>query len=380
MMDTLFSQKYKIAKIIQSDQFANYYLGELLHTKDCRNVIINEIIDRTMINRYLSDFIKMDKGKKYTDFVECFSEGQKLYITFVYFQGRNITKFLLKENLSLEYRIVLLKNVLQRFIDYYNYPVIVRASMLQPNNIIISENAVFFNFCLIGKPYGDVFTEKDIFIQIGKLIEEIISEQEKKAEKKLSILIDKCQKGLYESIGEVIRDLNDASGALYREANFKTLVAKKKKSFQRLSSKLLTVAIVISTIVIFYKNFIKNSQSAFLVQYVEKIGTVNLADDSEESGEIRSDKTIYIKKPIDQYEQVIANANESTAAVLYDDKIEEYVVKKNDSLNKICLLKYKDVKYIDSLAKYNDIKNKNLIYTGQVLKLPANEVLEAAKK
>ena len=47
-----------------------------------------------------------------------------------------------------------------------------------------------------------------------------------------------------------------------------------------------------------------------------------------------------------------------------------YIIKKGDVLSAICRKYYGDSSLSTKLAKYNNIKNVNLIYAGKTLKLP----------
>jgi LysM repeat protein len=52
-----------------------------------------------------------------------------------------------------------------------------------------------------------------------------------------------------------------------------------------------------------------------------------------------------------------------------------YIIKNGDTLWAICRKHYGDVSLVSKLAAYNDIKNVNLIYTGNKLKLPDRSLL-----
>lgn len=53
-----------------------------------------------------------------------------------------------------------------------------------------------------------------------------------------------------------------------------------------------------------------------------------------------------------------------------NNKMQTYKVKKNDTLSAICQKFYKKASLYPKLGKYNKIKNYNLIYPGDVLKIP----------
>ena len=58
--------------------------------------------------------------------------------------------------------------------------------------------------------------------------------------------------------------------------------------------------------------------------------------------------------------------------------METYVVVKGDTLSAICRKFYGDASLYPELAKYNGVKNPNLIYTGHTLKIPAKNLLKGA--
>jgi Uncharacterized protein containing LysM domain len=55
--------------------------------------------------------------------------------------------------------------------------------------------------------------------------------------------------------------------------------------------------------------------------------------------------------------------------------IKSYVVKDNDTMSSICRKQYGNTNLYSKLAKYNGIKNPNLIVKGQVLKIPDKNLL-----
>lgn len=55
--------------------------------------------------------------------------------------------------------------------------------------------------------------------------------------------------------------------------------------------------------------------------------------------------------------------------------IEIYVIKSGDTLSAICRKQYGDASLYQKLAVYNNIKNPNLIYAGNKLKLPGKALL-----
>lgn len=78
----------------------------------------------------------------------------------------------------------------------------------------------------------------------------------------------------------------------------------------------------------------------------------------------------------------VVGETSSAAAVARDEPlaqqtaVTEYTVKSGDNLWTICRQYYSDGKLAWKLAAYNGVKNANLIYPGQVLKIPPKSELE----
>lgn len=389
MSDTLFARKYLVLRILEPSKYINYYVGETKDMEKSISVIINEIFDRDIINFYLTDFLLMKQNKKLPDFIDCFTEDSKLYVVFSYRKGRNITKFLKEEKLRKEYRIVLLKNIMQKFLEYGFCPAILRKSILSPQNLMVDEGAVYFNYCLCPNTNKEVIDEDSIFKSIGNIINDIFKKDELANEKKLSIILEKCEKGLYLSMGELIKDLEDLSGAIEKEESLKTIILEKKKKFEKYILRAFVLCIVFGVAFVLYENYISKSTSAFLYKDVEQIGTVNVNKNSGFDGERENISVRVTEKEEDrelETNNIFNETNVSTTEqkVVTDEEkdqdkalgTEKYEVKENDTLYAICLKAYKDIKYIDALAKYNNISADDTIYPGDFIDIPEKENLD----
>lgn len=73
--------------------------------------------------------------------------------------------------------------------------------------------------------------------------------------------------------------------------------------------------------------------------------------------------------------QVTKTGNAHRAVEQKTTSTQTYVVKKGDTLSAICRKYYGDASLYSKLAKYNSIKNPNLIYVGQTIKLPDKSLL-----
>lgn len=382
MPGTILLHKYTISKVLEPSNSIRYYIGEKKVSKT--PVFINEIFDRTVINSYLPDFLKMSQENKADDFVECFTEDSMLYVIFSYYKGQDILKYLKQEKLNIEYRIILFKTILNKFLEYNTYPEIIKNTIVQPQNIILDENALFFNYRIDiqNTELENKLTGKDIFQGLGALLYIFFSETELQTEKGLFIIAEKCKKGIYGAIGEVMKDIQDVSGAMDKEAALKKALEQKKRYVQRIFLKVFFVFIVIIAASMLYKKFIANSIDTFLYNDVKQIGQVAV-DEENDKEENRENTTVTIQPIIEekpkelpdvQPEQDIKFELQEPIIELEEDEI--YTIKVNDTLNTIAISYYNDKKYANALAEYNGIKNKNIINPGKTLKLPSKEKLD----
>ena len=70
-------------------------------------------------------------------------------------------------------------------------------------------------------------------------------------------------------------------------------------------------------------------------------------------------------------------AHETKNEIISESKKEEtlYTIKKGDTLSGICRQAYGDSSLYGKLAQYNGIKNANIIYAGNTIKIPDKSIL-----
>lgn len=128
----------------------NIFVGE---TKEefPQKVLLNQWTEKTLIQEHLSTILDI-KERGCDDFLECFTEEGTLYTVFGYQEGRNLLQYVQTEKLALPYRVVLLQNVLEAFLQYRHYSDMLQFCMLQYHNIVIQNHTIFFNYQLLLLP------------------------------------------------------------------------------------------------------------------------------------------------------------------------------------------------------------------------------------
>ena len=122
-----------------------------------------------------------------------------------------------------------------------------------------------------------------------------------------------------------------------------------------------------------YNAYKKNTEDTFLYTTLESMGTVSIVSEQQSHREqtdtfveVSQKQTPKITEKQEIQQQEIPQPQQSM-------QNNTYVVKAGDNLSRICLKVYQEIQYLQSLANYNNIKNINLIYPGQVLLIPPKE-------
>jgi len=398
MSNELFLQKYSILKVLYSGGKINCYIANKINYDSKKFFIINEITDRNIINNCIFELMSLKDVIGFYDFVESFSENSKFYVVFFYKQYKSIKKVFETEKFAFDYRLELLKKILKELAENPDLNNILKASMLNPENIIFNENTINFNYRIfIDGDVESINDENNIYNSFCKLFRFFFNDFEIEKNSKLQIIPEKCNKNLYTSLGAVIRDLESVSKAIDKDEKLKNLFNEKKKKYSSLAVKISTVLVIGIMIFIIFKQIYENNEEATVYNDVEQIGNVDI--ESESVFETESDVNIFIENEneTEVYDEFYTgnetisesdtenNLNEvfeteyenSTEELSIEETSEEiyvdekvYIVKKNDNLTAIVKKEYGSDKYVKEICEYNGIKNGNAIEVGQVIKLP----------
>ncbi len=388
MAETLFSQKYSVIRVLDSTDGINYYIVQLKNNTE-KMFIVNEICDKQKISLVISEIMLLEKEKNLTEFIEYFSENSKFYVVFEYYCQPPLKRYLEIENLGFLDRIMLVKNLLTVFIDYVNIPNIIKYSMIQPDNIAIYKNSLLFNYKLILPDNSEIIEDKKIYNSIKILLKVVFSDREIQKNSKLNIIYDKAEKGIYSSIGEILKDLDDLIENLNREVDIKLVIQEKKKKIMLFVGKIFAIVVVFLALYMIYNEFFKDDLKNSIYTPVMYIGNVPVNVVEEET--TSPNDVIYVDNRPTEFPteavtepatepyippttEIFIEPEEETHSTEPEEEI--YLVKKGDTIFGICFRKYKNTKYISFIAEYNNLSDKNLIEVGQEIKLPSEEYIK----
>ncbi len=311
-------------------------------------------------------------SKRPKEFVDFFVEDKSFYGVFTYTQEENIKKSFSKEfNIyNFDERCVILENILIYFDRISSFPNSIFGCLTEMQNIKIDDqkNISFVYNLKNMEKYSTVPESKDLILKNIRNIIYTLLESESKAKfnKSLHIVLDKCERGVYGSIPELVIDLKKAEKSSKTSTwlkYFKYQMDLKKNTIEKVS-KIATVSLIAAGMVYLVYNQLTSGQSPGSAAMVVSIGGVNYNGNKEDE----SDKNVSSENIDNQ-----TGTKESADIVLskgLDMEYEDYIVKYGDTVSSICSDYYKDNKYITAVATFNGIDVNEVLTAGTILKLP----------
>ncbi len=367
-------EKYKATKHLQASGFAEYAVAELLQDQSAA-VLLNRIADRAIINSYLYGLYEAFSKKNVPDFLDCFTESSSLYVVFTHGKGTGVLQCIHENHWNAYHKKILLHQIIYRFLDYYNAPPLIRYSILNSQNILMDGDAIVFHFLL--DAHGNLnLGEKDIFSALGSLMTEIFAEAEIQKDSKLAIIIEKCKKAVYMSVGEVIRDLDASAGIQRDDMTIQKAIQAQKEKTAALAKRCAAMVGIIAVPLVVYALY-KGQQEKELTPDVPAIGTVDVlpVEDEQVVIEVFANLDAEEEQPEPEPPPIPPEEKEEPAEEPPPADV-LYTIVVGDNLSQICKNHYGHVAYVQAVAQYNAIENADLIYAGHTLKLPDKAVLE----
>jgi hypothetical protein len=262
---------------------------------------------------------------------------------------------------------------------------LMRNSIIQTDNIIVKDNSLQFNYKIQIPSVENSVRAEEIYISIGSLIKTIFEAKQIRKERKLSIIIDKCEKGIYKSVAEVLKDFDSVMININKNVSIKEAITQKTKKTMGVFVKFWVVLVIVLVAYALYKNYITQVSQTYLNKEIHTIGTVNLEEPVESTNPVQKfiTKSIYINnsvaKPtfIEEIISALTPENKELKTDYSEEGFQVYTTKYGDCLSVICYKKYKSIKNVDFIAQYNNIQNKHLIYVNQNIILPTEEFIKS---
>ena len=264
----IFSEKYSMIRVLESTEYANYYIVKQRIQPE-KLFIVNEIFDKETIKEVISDFMILKQENRLCEFVEYFSEDSKFYVVFDYLQGSSLKECIGKKEILFEHKTELFKSILLQFMNYVDLPSFIRYSMLCPENIFLYQREVRFHYKLKLSMVGDIYSALTI------LLKALYTEEELRKNTKLLIIYEKAEKGLYHSVGDVLKDIEDVLEANQKKRIGKEIFLEKKQKVTQIVAKVFAVFVIVLALYTICERLREQSVDHEIIYLnVDKIGTV----------------------------------------------------------------------------------------------------------
>lgn len=305
------------------------------------------------------------------EFVNFFVEDNMYYVVFKYLEIENIKQKYHEEFSAVPFdeRCTILEDILIRIDKISSLPTPIIGCLTEPQNIKIDKDKkINFHGNLQNLEIYNNQTGKDLILKnIHQIIFTLLKpEAQAGFNKPLHIVLDKWQRGVYESIPEMIVELKKAE-KLSRTSSWFSYLKYQLSLHKDLTSKISKV--VLSSLVVaglFYLAYSKltEGQQSGSAPVVVSIGDIayngNVNDESDKSVSTEN---------VDNQSGNTSKADITLSEGL-DMEYEDYIVQHGDTVSSISTNYYKDSKYITAVATFNGIDVNEKLTAGTILKLP----------
>ncbi len=305
------------------------------------------------------------------EFVNFFVEENMYYAVFKYLEIENIKQKYRKEFSAVPFdeRCTILEDILIRIDKIYSLPTPIVGCLTEPQNIKISqEKEMYFHGNLQNLDVYNNETGKELILKNLREIIFTLLEPEAQAgfNKTLHIVLDKCERGVYESIPEMIVELKKAE-KLSKTSSwfsyFKYQLSLRKNLIAKLSKISLSALVIAGLFYLAYSKLTEGQQSGS-APVVVSIGDVTYNGNAEDE----SDKTVSPENVDNQTGET--SETDITLSEGLDMEYEDYIVQYGDTVSSISTNYYKESKYITAVATFNGIDVNEKLTPGTILKLP----------
>lgn len=139
--------------------------------KENRKCLIICIKDKLLITSIIDFFIEQLKNKRFTDFYDCFINGEFFYLVFAYPEGKTIEEKLNIQECSLKERLMLFQYLLEKII-VFQIPLYLQYDCLSISTIFVSDNMnISFLFHLTNLEQFQEVTFYDVKKQLCSIFE-----------------------------------------------------------------------------------------------------------------------------------------------------------------------------------------------------------------
>lgn len=364
---------YVVTAPIFSNEHLNVSIGYKGENKVENFYIINEFPyqseDTSKFEMLFSIFSSPEKPKEFEDF---FAEDDKFYAIFKYVKSEDISRRFRKgfNNMSFDERCAILESILVLIDKHYNLCDEFLGCITEPKNIHIDEQKsihLIYDLQYIEKYKNNEYARDMIFKNISDIIYILLEPEANRGfNKSLHIVLDKCKRGVYSSIPQLIIELQKAQ-KVSKASSWKSYImyqiSLRKHIISKISKFSMVALLVFGVMYLAYEKLTKGQESGSSTAPVS-IGNINYNANTNDA----TDKSVSVEN-IDNQTGAINEADIILTKGL-DIEYEDYIVQYGDTISSICSQYYKEDKYITAISTFNGIDVNEQLTAGTILKLP----------
>jgi hypothetical protein len=229
------------------------------------------------------------KNNKFSDYVECFSKDDSFYVMFKHHGGNLLADEFSKRNYSLNERLIILKNLLERLVTQ-SMPYAIQDDILNTRGITISPNLdVRFRYNLKNiSRYSEVDFKKlqrSLLSVVKYILEKEVSRQ---VSEKLNDYCEKLNNGEYTELIQLYAEYIPIYDELFDNPNVNTTIAQQNKILKiwekvrailnMLKPFAVTLIVILAIIYLIYTAFGYSKKDTSQYNTYQSIGTLDIKE------------------------------------------------------------------------------------------------------
>ncbi|OEF97122.1 hypothetical protein [Desulfuribacillus alkaliarsenatis] len=278
---------YSIYQTLRSYKDLQVYLANeasVSNQATQKQYLINEFRNPELIRNCIEDMLSLQKDATVAEFVDVFTSGACLYTVFTYSQPYLLKDYVARHRLSFGNRVNLLKNILFKLSTYSQAPLPVLIHLVDTDNIHVHpDETIYFSFAFHPEQLQSSSTINTLYLKIANLVLLLFpKETDSRSNKQLQMVLKKCERAVYQSIPEIVKDVERIDTSTFTE-KLKNWFQERKSQVQLLKN-ISLVALLLFFSFILYTRFIvpDNTTPVQAPVPVQQVGELPVSNGSPE--------------------------------------------------------------------------------------------------
>jgi cbb3-type cytochrome oxidase subunit 3 len=261
---------------------------DTLEEKENRYNVL-KIENHTILYQVMPMFNQQLKNNKFSDYVECFSKDNAFYVVFKHHGGNLLAEEFSKRNYSLNERLIILKNLLEKLVTQ-SMPYAIQEDILKSRSVTISQNLdVKFRYNLKNvSRYSEVdfkTLQRSLLSMVKYLLKD---ESSNEVSEKLTNYCENLRNGKYTELIQLYAEYIPIYDELFDNPDVHKTIAQQSKLiklWQKVRAVLnmlkpfaVTLLVVLAILYLLYTTFGYNKEDKSQYNTYKSIGTLDIKE------------------------------------------------------------------------------------------------------